>query len=599
MLFITDPATHQAPPHLKIESNIQFPNIMKTISRALWIAALSLLFSSLASAEVPSLINYQGRLINTNGAPVTGTKSFSISLYNAQTGGTAVYTENIGNVTLDANGLYNFEFGANTEGMSAALALGSQHWIEIGVDGVSQGNRERILAVPFAMRAEASNDTEKLIEYLRGISELFPNPSFNQQPSSTTITSGETATLSVVLYQDDVGGGAAFTEIQWYRGESGDVSNPILGANSRHYTTEALDSNESYWARASFWGRSADSETATITVVPLPLISSFTANPTTITAGNTSTLSWSVSGATSLSISSGVGDVTGVSSITTNPNDTTTYMLTATNAAGDSVTAPVTVSVEMALIPAGSFMMGDTMGDGGDSPVTVNVSAFYIGKYEVTKTLWDEVRTWGASNGYTDLSTGGGKANNHPVHTISWFDMVKWCNARSQKEGLTPVYTVSGLVMKTGTSAPTANWSANGYRLPTEAEWEKAARGGLSGKRFPWGDAINHDQSNFQNNGGEAYQSGTTGYHPLYSTGLSPYTSAVGSFPANGYGIYDMAGNLREWCWDKDQSSSYPVLRGGSWGSGANICRIAFRFSIYPFNGSHFYGFRVARSSVP
>ena len=135
--------------------------------------------------------------------------------------------------------------------------------------------------------------------------------------------------------------------------------------------------------------------------------------------------------------------------------------------------APPPVPEGFALIPDGPFTMGRTSGDTDlfTPPVTVTVSAFFMGKNEVTKALWDEVRTWGASNGYTDLRVGGGKASNHPVHTISWFDTVKWCNARSQKDGLTPVYTVNaGAVMKTGAASPTANWTANGYRLPTEAE---------------------------------------------------------------------------------------------------------------------------------
>jgi formylglycine-generating enzyme required for sulfatase activity len=267
------------------------------------------------------------------------------------------------------------------------------------------------------------------------------------------------------------------------------------------------------------------------------------------------------------------------------------------------------------LIPAGSFTMGRTSGDtdADAPPVNVSVSQFYMGKYEVTKAEWDEVRTWAVNNGYTDLATGAGKASNHPVQTVSWWDVIKWCNARSQKEGMTPCYTVSGAVMKTGTTAPTVNWSANGYRLPTEAEWEKAARGGVNGKRFPWGtDTISHASANFYNFGGETYQSGTTDYHPTHATGSLPYTSPVGSFAANGYGLHDMAGNVWEWCWDwygastyvnnaadprGAASGAYRVLRGGSWFDNADYCRAAFRGYYTPSNSDAYYGFRVVRSN--
>jgi formylglycine-generating enzyme required for sulfatase activity len=107
--------------------------------------------------------------------------------------------------------------------------------------------------------------------------------------------------------------------------------------------------------------------------------------------------------------------------------------------ADDGVEAPAIPG--MAYIPGGSFQMGDAL-DGMSPVVTVNVSAFYMGQYEVTKAEWDEVRTWGLSNGYTDLPTGGGKAANHPVHSINWYAMVKWCNARSEMEGRTPVLHV-------------------------------------------------------------------------------------------------------------------------------------------------------------
>ena len=272
------------------------------------------------------------------------------------------------------------------------------------------------------------------------------------------------------------------------------------------------------------------------------------------------------------------------------------------------------------LIPGGSFTMGVTSGDtDGDAPsITVTVSPFYMQQTETTKALWDEVRTWAVSNGYTDLAAGAGKASNHPVHTVSWWDVVKWCNARSEMEGLTPVYTVLGIVLRTGRLEPTVNWAANGYRLPTEAEWEKAARGGISGKRFPWGtDTINHGDANYYGSRSYAYdQSPIDNYHPSYNDGVFPYTSAAGSFAANGYGLHDMAGNVREWCWDWYAFNSYAtsngttdprgddwdtadrVCRGGGWNSYAVTACCACRYREEPRASTIDLGFRPVRSTT-
>jgi formylglycine-generating enzyme required for sulfatase activity len=271
----------------------------------------------------------------------------------------------------------------------------------------------------------------------------------------------------------------------------------------------------------------------------------------------------------------------------------------------------------MALIPAGSFVMGDTFGEGasGELPLhTVYVSAFYIDKYPVTKSLWDTVKAWNGGNGYIYDLAGSGKASTHPVQTIDWYDCVKWCNARSEKEGLTPCYyNEAGLttIYKSGTGTPYPKWTANGYRLPTEAEWEKAARGGASGHRFPWSDAdtITWSRANYDASPSSyAYDvNPTSGYNPAWTSGGSPYTTPVGSFAANGYDLYDMAGNVRQWCWDwfgsyssgsqtdprGPASGSYRVNRGGGWSSYAINCRAANRYyyNIPTFSGNGI-GFR-------
>ena len=265
------------------------------------------------------------------------------------------------------------------------------------------------------------------------------------------------------------------------------------------------------------------------------------------------------------------------------------------------------------LIPGGNFTMGNSIGDADITdavPVIANVSAFYMDANLVTWSHWQGVYAYATNHGYGFMSAGAGKGLNHPVQSVNWYDCVKWCNARSEQAGKTPVYyTDAGLtkVYTTGEVPVYVNWWAKGYRLPTEAEWEKAARGGMSGQRFAWGNLISQTNANYEGNtSGYDYDLGPNGYNSIGSVGGTyPATSPVGSFAANGYGLNDMAGNVWQWCWDwygtpyaggtdprGVATGSYRVLRGGSWNGRAHYCRSARRYGYYPGDRYFYMGFR-------
>ena len=230
----------------------------------------------------------------------------------------------------------------------------------------------------------------------------------------------------------------------------------------------------------------------------------------------------------------------------------------------------------MAYVPAG-FSAG-LYGSHGGSGTQVFSSGFYMDKTEISKGTWDTVKAWAVANGYTFDNPGVGTASNHPVVGVSWYDVVKWCNARSEMEGLAPVYFTDATrttVYRTGqviVRNTFCNFTAPGYRLPTRAEWAKAAWGGSTSGPYPWPSYYGSGAEILDSSKGN-YLAGSRLPGTLHQWDL-PYgfcTTPCGYYNggqqtngapvgitikdmANGFGLYDMFGNVGEWLWDSSYS---------------------------------------------
>ena len=253
------------------------------------------------------------------------------------------------------------------------------------------------------------------------------------------------------------------------------------------------------------------------------------------------------------------------------------------------------MSDNLVLVKGGAFVNTKSNYNGK----SVTLPDFYIGKYEVTQKEWIEVMGSNPSQF---------KGDDLPVETVNWYGCIEYCNKRSIKEGLEPYYDINKDKKDTYNTndlddmkwTVTISKGADGYRLPTEAEWEYAAGGGQLSKSYTYCGSDSVDTVGwYWRNSGEKYLSGAWSWPELEKNNNK--AKPIGSKKPNELGLYDMSGNVREWCWDWNETTNPDepkgrIWKGGGWVGAEFCCEPSFRATHEANGKGPDQGFRVVRS---